>query len=150
MSLALNGRIPIFAVSASLAESQREEMIDFGMDGWILKPIDYKRMNVLIRGITDLQQRKADLYETGCEWEAGGWLICTQTPGSELSSSMASSDGRAASSSLTPGVTTDGVATGSPSKEDGTGPPSDYEPPSPPERADTPDDFPLPRISAEG
>ncbi|ELU37660.1 phytochrome-like protein [Rhizoctonia solani AG-1 IA] len=35
-SMRLNGRIPIFAVSASLREKQREEMHDLGMDGWIL------------------------------------------------------------------------------------------------------------------
>lgn len=31
----LNGRIPIFAVSATLDEGMREEMGDIGMDGWV-------------------------------------------------------------------------------------------------------------------
>ena len=36
----INGRIPIFAVSASLFEDQQEELLKLGFDGWILKPID--------------------------------------------------------------------------------------------------------------
>ncbi|KAF9013357.1 hypothetical protein BDQ17DRAFT_1386916 [Cyathus striatus] len=43
LSHILNGRIPIFAVSASLFEHQRDELFEHGMDGWILKPIDFKR-----------------------------------------------------------------------------------------------------------
>jgi CheY-like chemotaxis protein len=34
VSQVLNGRIPIFAVSASLLEEQREKLSDCGMDGW--------------------------------------------------------------------------------------------------------------------
>ncbi|KNZ63516.1 hypothetical protein VP01_1133g3 [Puccinia sorghi] len=36
----VNLRIPIIAVSASLHERQREDIMDAGMDGWILKPLD--------------------------------------------------------------------------------------------------------------
>lgn len=46
-SVVINGRIPVFAVSASLRESQREEMMDLGMDGWILKPIEFKSKRTL-------------------------------------------------------------------------------------------------------
>lgn len=74
VSLANNGRIPIFAVSASLREQQREEMEDLGMDGWILKPIDFKRMNTLLQGITDPTQRQLNVYRPGYSWEVGGWL----------------------------------------------------------------------------
>ncbi|KXN88126.1 Cyanobacterial phytochrome B [Leucoagaricus sp. SymC.cos] len=70
----LNGRIPIFAVSASLMEQQREELISYGMDGWILKPIDFKRLNLLLKGVTDVEQRKRDIYRLGGSWEVGGWL----------------------------------------------------------------------------
>jgi len=70
----LNGRIPIFAVSASLAENQREAMLRLGLDGWILKPIDFKRLSTILRGITDSTERVACLYHPGCNWEAGGWL----------------------------------------------------------------------------
>ena len=74
----LNGRIPIFAVSASLQERQREEMIEHGMDGWILKPIDFNRLRVILKGITDAEQRQKDLYHPGCSWEEGGWLQVRQ------------------------------------------------------------------------
>ncbi|KAH9924618.1 uncharacterized protein BXZ73DRAFT_79180 [Epithele typhae] len=70
----LNGRIPIFAVSASLFETQREELYKLGMDGWILKPIDFKRLRTILRGITDPIQREKDVYHTGSNWEVGGWL----------------------------------------------------------------------------
>lgn len=72
-SMRLNGRIPIFAVSASLREKQREEMHDLGMDGWILKPIGFDRLRVIMKGLTDLEQRQRDRYQPG-KWEVGGWL----------------------------------------------------------------------------
>lgn len=75
----LNGRIPIFAVSASLFEAQREEMYALGMDGWILKPIDFKRLKIILRGVTDPTQRARDVYRKGASsWEQGGWLMPAQ------------------------------------------------------------------------
>jgi len=71
----LNGRIPIFAVSASLLERQRDEMLEYGMDGWILKPIDFKRLRAILQGILDSGQRELDVYRPGYNWEAGGWLV---------------------------------------------------------------------------
>ncbi|KAL7279741.1 hypothetical protein ACG7TL_006148 [Trametes sanguinea] len=68
-----NGRIPIFAVSASLFEHQREELHRIGMDGWILKPIDFKRLRMILRGVVDPSQREQDVYRPG-NWEVGGWL----------------------------------------------------------------------------
>lgn len=70
-----NSRIPIFAVSASLKESQRTFMIDKGMDGWILKPIDFNRLRVIMKGITDVEQRNKDVYRPGRDWEKGGWML---------------------------------------------------------------------------
>ena len=75
LSYQLNGRIPIFAVSASLIEEQRDKLTLSGMDGWILKPIDHKRLSVILKGVTDLTQRETDRYHPGCNWERGGWLI---------------------------------------------------------------------------
>jgi DNA-binding response OmpR family regulator len=74
ISYQMNGRIPIFAVSASLTENQRDELYSYGMDGWILKPIDFKRLKVILKGVTDPSQRKQDVYAPGCSWEAGGWF----------------------------------------------------------------------------
>lgn len=71
----LNGRIPIFVVSASLVEQQHEELLKYGVDGWILKPIDHKRLTTLLAGILDADQRRKDLYRPGYNWELGGWLL---------------------------------------------------------------------------
>ena len=77
-SQVLNGRLPIFAVSASLFEEQRDDMYNLGMDGWILKPIDFKRLRIILRGVTDLSQREKDVYHPGCNWEHGGWLAAAK------------------------------------------------------------------------
>ena len=51
-------------------------MYDLGMDGWILKPIDFKRLRVILRGVTDPAQRVRDVYQKGVfSWEQGGWLV---------------------------------------------------------------------------
>ena len=74
---ALNGRIPILAVSASLLEKERQRYIDAGFDGWILKPIDFQRMAVLLRAIVQEKTRESCLYQPG-EWERGGWFAQLQ------------------------------------------------------------------------
>lgn len=68
-----NGRIPIFAVSASLVEAEKQRYVDAGFDGWILKPIDFKRLHTLLTGISDDETRQSCLYVPG-EWERGGWF----------------------------------------------------------------------------
>ncbi|PMB64547.1 hypothetical protein BM221_009386 [Beauveria bassiana] len=68
-----NGRVPIIAVSASLVEGQRQMYIDAGFDAWILKPIDFKRLSVLMGGIHNDLARNASVYVPG-QWEAGGWF----------------------------------------------------------------------------
>lgn len=73
-----HNRVPIFAVSASLPESRADEIISAQFDGWILKPINFRRVNELIGGIWDYDQRKRELYapdRTKKHWERGGWLI---------------------------------------------------------------------------
>lgn len=67
------GRVPIIAVSASLVEKDREKYIETGFDGWILKPIDFKRLGVLMSGIVDNEARDSCLYKPG-SWEHGGWF----------------------------------------------------------------------------
>lgn len=79
-----NGRVPIFAVSASLVERERPTYVDAGFDGWILKPIDFKRLNTLLQGIIEDETRKTCLYQSG-HWERGGWFTkppCKQPDGS--------------------------------------------------------------------
>ncbi|KAM5346483.1 hypothetical protein ACJ41O_009488 [Fusarium nematophilum] len=70
---ATNHRIPVFAVSASLVEREKQTYVDAGFDGWILKPIDFKRLNSLLAGISDEDVRNTCLYEPG-QWERGGWF----------------------------------------------------------------------------
>jgi CheY-like chemotaxis protein len=69
----LNARVPIFAVSASLLESECQKYIDVGFDGWVMKPINFARLNVLLSGLVDLDARKGATYTPG-EWENGGWF----------------------------------------------------------------------------
>jgi CheY-like chemotaxis protein len=69
----INGRVPIFAVSASLVEREKQTYINAGFDGWILKPIDFKRLNTLLLGIVENDIRNSCLYAPG-EWERGGWF----------------------------------------------------------------------------
>ncbi|KAJ5798579.1 uncharacterized protein N7503_007875 [Penicillium pulvis] len=68
-----NSRIPIFAVSASLLESERQKYIDTGFDGWVMKPISFSRLNELFNGISDNEARKQATYQPG-QWENGGWF----------------------------------------------------------------------------
>ncbi|KAG8169981.1 hypothetical protein KVR01_000726 [Diaporthe batatas] len=68
-----HGRIPIFAVSASLLEREKQTYMSAGFDGWILKPIDFKRLESLLFGIIDDQTRNDAVYKAG-QWERGGWF----------------------------------------------------------------------------
>jgi hypothetical protein len=68
-----NYRIPIFAVSASLVEKDRDKYMDIGFDGWLLKPVDFKRVNQMLKGVVDDETRDACLYQPG-HWEQGGWF----------------------------------------------------------------------------
>ncbi|KAF3925453.1 Bacteriophytochrome [Orbilia brochopaga] len=67
------GRIPIVAVSASLLEKDRQFYTDCGFDAWILKPVDFKRLNVLLDAILNKKARSTCLYKPG-QWERGGWF----------------------------------------------------------------------------
>ncbi|KAF2719242.1 hypothetical protein K431DRAFT_305400 [Polychaeton citri CBS 116435] len=69
----LNGRVPIIAVSASLVERDRQSYVDAGFDGWILKPIDFRRLSNIMEGLVATQVRKENLYYPG-SWERGGWF----------------------------------------------------------------------------
>lgn len=68
-----HGRIPIFAVSASLIEREKESYMASGFDGWILKPVDFKRLEHLLFGIIDDKVRNDSVYKPG-QWERGGWF----------------------------------------------------------------------------
>ena len=72
-----NKQVPIFAVSASLLEKDAQSYIDTGFDGWIMKPIDFNRLNTLLNGLRDDDARNAATYQPG-EWEKGGWFSSTK------------------------------------------------------------------------
>jgi hypothetical protein len=80
-------RIPIMAVSASLVEREKETYSSAGFDGWILKPIDFKRLETLLLGIVDDVVRNAALYVPG-EWERGGWFSRGSRGSSESTASV--------------------------------------------------------------
>jgi len=67
-------RVPIIAVSASLIESSRFDYIESGFDAWILKPIDFSRLDFLLQGIKKPEIRQLALYVPG-KWEMGGWFL---------------------------------------------------------------------------
>lgn len=66
-------RIPIFAVSASLVEEHRAMYVESGFDGWVMKPIDFQRVDRLLGGVRFPWVRREYVYEAA-EWEEGGWL----------------------------------------------------------------------------
>jgi len=68
-----NHRTPVFAVSASLIEKDRQVYLDAGFDGWIMKPIDFQRVHLLLNGVWSAQRRDDALYQPGM-WEQGGWF----------------------------------------------------------------------------
>ncbi|KAJ5905823.1 uncharacterized protein N7473_002739 [Penicillium subrubescens] len=65
--------VPIFAVSASLLEKDRQTYIDSGFDGWIMKPIDFQRIYELLGGVKSTEIRRSCFYRPGM-WEQGGWF----------------------------------------------------------------------------
>ncbi|PQE32638.1 hypothetical protein CJF32_00004192 [Rutstroemia sp. NJR-2017a WRK4] len=67
------GRLPIIAVSASLVESKRAEYMECGFDGWLMKPIDFKRLEDILASVEDEKVRKGLLYGN-VQWGKGGWF----------------------------------------------------------------------------
>jgi DNA-binding response OmpR family regulator len=75
----LNARIPIFAVSASSVEQEKARYVATGFDGWIVKPIDFHRVDALLKGIIDPAARRACLHQPG-QWERSGWFANAPPP----------------------------------------------------------------------
>lgn len=69
-----NGRVPIFAVSASLSEKDAPMYMESGFDGWIMKPINFARLSVLLDGLQQPDVRRDAAYSPGYCWEEGGWF----------------------------------------------------------------------------
>lgn len=71
-SLRVDNRIPIFAVSASLYESDRGGLSE-DFDGWLLKPLDFGRVRDLFQALQDPVKRNKEVYVQG-QWERGGYF----------------------------------------------------------------------------
>jgi CheY-like chemotaxis protein len=67
------GHVPIFAVSASLLESEKDRYIQAGFNGWVMKPINFARLDVLFGGVVDSNNKREARYIPG-QWELGGWF----------------------------------------------------------------------------
>ncbi|BEJ13265.1 hypothetical protein CspHIS471_0304390 [Cutaneotrichosporon sp. HIS471] len=70
--LHVDGRIPIFALSASLYE---EDRVNLGthFDGWLLKPLQFNRLRALLAALMDSEKRVQEIYRPGA-WERGGYF----------------------------------------------------------------------------
>jgi CheY-like chemotaxis protein len=65
-------RVPIIAVSASLSEDGRFECIGNSFDGWLMKPIDFATLELLLMGVKDRGMKRDALYMPG---RIGGWFF---------------------------------------------------------------------------
>ncbi|KAK0102733.1 Light-sensor Protein kinase [Cadophora gregata] len=67
-------RVPILAMSTALVEENRFEYIQNGFDGWIMKPIDFQRLDLILQGVKNPELKRDSLYVPG-QWEKGGWFF---------------------------------------------------------------------------
>ncbi|CAD6500859.1 BgTH12-06564 [Blumeria graminis f. sp. triticale] len=67
-------RVPIIAMSTQLDENSRFDYIQSGLDGWILKPIDFQRLDVVLQGLSDPKMRHEALFVPG-QLKKGGWFL---------------------------------------------------------------------------
>ncbi|KAF2466189.1 uncharacterized protein BDR25DRAFT_345761 [Lindgomyces ingoldianus] len=67
------GRVPIFAVSASLEQHSQASLEAAGFDGWLSKPIDFKRLSVVLEGALSRDARAHSRCKIG-DFTRGGWF----------------------------------------------------------------------------
>jgi hypothetical protein len=65
--------IPIFAVSANLEKHSQESLEAAGFDGWLHKPIDYRRLVLVLKGAFCEESRALGRYSSK-EPKLGGWF----------------------------------------------------------------------------
>ncbi|KUJ09902.1 uncharacterized protein LY89DRAFT_760652 [Mollisia scopiformis] len=66
-------RVPIIAVASEIDNDSRFEYIQSGFDGWALKPLDFRRLDLMLQGVKDAGMRRDSLYVPG--QENGGWFF---------------------------------------------------------------------------
>jgi CheY-like chemotaxis protein len=67
------GRTPIFAISASLEPEMRNNLVDTGFDGCLVKPVSFKRLTILLKGAFSREFRKEGIYDNA-QFVDGGWF----------------------------------------------------------------------------
>ncbi|OCK81591.1 hypothetical protein K432DRAFT_442245 [Lepidopterella palustris CBS 459.81] len=67
------GRTPIFAVSATLSRDMRQTFVNKGFDGWMVKPVSFNRLSLLLLSADSPDSREQVLYDP-TDFEQGGWF----------------------------------------------------------------------------
>lgn len=67
------GRTPIFAVSASLKPNHLHKILRTGFDGWVIKPVNFQRLNLYLLGAFSDAGRKTAAFDPA-HFLAGGWF----------------------------------------------------------------------------
>lgn len=80
---------------------EREKYIDTGFDGWILKPVNFQRVDTLLKGIVEEEVREACLFEPG-QWERRGWFEKRQATSDVFANDNTPSDDAPITVSLRP------------------------------------------------
>ena len=65
-------RISILAVLASIVEQDNPSYIEAGFDGWIMKPINFSRLSLLLDRVRDPSLRS--VHTRLDNWESGEWF----------------------------------------------------------------------------
>ncbi|KAE9974542.1 hypothetical protein BLS_003093 [Venturia inaequalis] len=69
-------RIPILALSSSpISEGRRFELLQAGFDGWLLKPIDFKRLERVLEGVIEVKAKREFLFSAAEAERGGGWFL---------------------------------------------------------------------------
>lgn len=65
-------RVPIFACSDALRQYTRETLENAGFDGWLSKPVEFKRLGLCLEGATKPEMRN----KARCcgDYKIGGWF----------------------------------------------------------------------------
>jgi hypothetical protein len=68
------GYVHTFVSSDTSIQSLNTDLEVFSFDGWILKPIDFRRLDLILQGVKNPEIRRDCVYTPG-QWERGGWFL---------------------------------------------------------------------------
>jgi hypothetical protein len=69
-----SGYVHTFASPKTSIQSLIADWDSFSFDGWILKPIDFRRLDLILQGVKNPKIRRDCVYSPG-QWERGGWFL---------------------------------------------------------------------------